>query len=85
MTNQFEKISEFQQTIATAGISPKLFYTKAEVSKITGLSISTLDRLRAAGIGPGYKKLTRGKEKNGRIVYPVKALADFYFDTIKTA
>ena len=58
----------------------KIAISKKEMSKETGQSISTLDRLRKSGLGCAYVK--QGK---GDIFYPLVELAKYYVNaTIKT-
>ena len=49
------------------------------MSRETGLSISTLDRLRRAGQGCGY--IQKGQ---GDVSYPLLELAKYYTQTIQT-
>ena len=57
----------------------KIAISKKEMSRETGLSISTLDRLRRAGLGCGYLQ-----EGQGDISYPLLELAKYYTHTIQT-
>lgn len=57
----------------------KIALSKKEMSLETGVSISTLDRLRKNGLGCAYKK-----EKNGDIFYPISELAKYYTQVIQT-
>lgn len=57
----------------------KIAISKKEMSQETGVSVSTLDRLRKSGLGCEYKK-----ERNGDIFYPLTALAKYYSQTIQT-
>lgn len=58
----------------------KIALSKKEMSRETGQSISTLDRLRKNGLGCSYIK--QGK---GDIFYPLSELAKYYVNsTIKT-
>jgi len=79
-----DQIKEFQAFVAASGIRPKALYPRIEAAMILGQSPATLDRMRAAGVGPEYKKLRIGKGKNGQVLYPAAALAAFCIDTIKT-
>lgn len=59
----------------------KIALCKKEMSTETGLSISTLDRMRRNGLGCGYIK-----EDRGDVFYPLTALAKYYCQAvIKTA
>ena len=59
----------------------KIALSKKEMALETGLSISTLDRLRKAGLGCSYIK--QGK---GDIFYPLLECAKYYCESIiKTA
>ena len=49
------------------------------MSRETGLSISTLDRLRRSGLGCAY--IQKGQ---GDVVYPLLELAKYYTQTIQT-
>jgi len=57
----------------------KIAISKKEMSRETGLSISTLDRLRRAGQGCGY--IQKGQ---GDVSYPLLELAKYYTQTIQT-
>ena len=57
----------------------KVAISKKEMSRETGLSISTLDRLRRAGKGCGY--IQQGQ---GDVSYPLVELAKYYTKTIQT-
>ncbi len=58
----------------------KIALSKKEMSRETGQSVSTLDRLRKSGLGCAYIK--QGK---GDIFYPLSELAKYYCQqTIKT-
>jgi len=58
----------------------KIALSKKEMSKETGQSISTFDRLRKSGHGCSYIK-----QGNGDIFYPLIELAKYYVNaTIKT-
>lgn len=57
----------------------KIAISKKEMSRETGLSISTLDRLRRAGLGCGY--IQQGQ---GDVAYPLLELAKYYTQTIQT-
>ncbi|MDD2894973.1 MAG: helix-turn-helix domain-containing protein [Aliarcobacter sp.] len=59
--------------------------SQKEASKILGVSIATLYRLRASGIGPSYKKLDSAG-KNGTIVYPLQSIIKYLTElNVKTA
>jgi len=51
----------------------KIALCKKEMSAETGVSISTLDRLRKNGLGCGYIK-----EDKGDVFYPLTELAKYY-------
>ena len=57
----------------------KIAISKKEMSRETGLSISTLDRLRRSGLGCAY--IQKGQ---GDVVYPLLELAKYYTQTIQT-
>jgi hypothetical protein len=58
----------------------KIALSKKEMSRETGQSASTLDRLRKQGLGCAYIKQGRGD-----IFYPLSELAKYYCQsTIKT-
>lgn len=59
----------------------KIALSKKEMSLETGVSISTLDRLRKNGLGCGYIK-----HNQGDVFYPLLELAKYYTHAvIKTA
>lgn len=57
----------------------KIAISKKEMSRESGVSVSTLDRLRRAGLGCGY--IQQGQ---GDVSYPLLELAKYYTRTIKT-
>lgn len=85
MTNK-EKVEELISMIKAIGLKPKLQYTESQTAEILGLSTATLWRMRNQGIGIDFKKReTNSKSKNGRVLYPISAIADYYFNNVKTA
>lgn len=59
--------------------------SQKEASKILGVSIATLYRLRELGVGISYKKLD-SKSKNGTVVYPLQEIVRYLTESnIKTA
>ena len=59
--------------------------SQKEASKILGVSIATLYRMREQGIGAGYKKLD-SNSKNGTIAYPLQEIVRYLTQSnIKTA
>lgn len=59
--------------------------SQKNTAKILGVSIATLFRLRASGVGPSYKKLD-SKSKNGTVVYPLQEIIKFITESnVKTA
>ena len=57
----------------------KLALSKKEMALETGLSISTLDRLRKNGLGCAYIK-----KCNGDVFYPLTELAKYYTNVVQT-
>jgi|GEM_PF-1279438 len=55
----------------------KMALSKKEMSRETGLSVSTLDRLRKNGLGCGYIK-----ENKGDVFYPLTELAKYYCQSV---
>jgi hypothetical protein len=55
----------------------KVAISKKEMSRETGLSISTLDRLRKNGLGCGYIK-----QDKGDVFYPLIELAKYYCQSV---
>lgn len=59
--------------------------SQKEASKILGVSIATLYRLRESGIGISYKKLD-GLGKNGTVQYPLQEIVRYLTESnVKTA
>ena len=59
--------------------------SQKEASKILGVSIATLYRMREQGIGASYKKLD-SNSKNGTVVYPLQEIVRYLTESnIKTA
>ena len=80
-----EQIKQVQTILVILDLPLQLFYTKAQSSRIIGLSAVTLDRMKAKGVGMEYKKVVTGDGKNGRVMYPISEIARFYFENVKTA
>lgn len=57
----------------------KVALSKKEMSLETGVSISTLDRLRKSGLGCSYIK-----KGGGDIFYPLTELAKYYTQVVQT-
>ena len=57
----------------------KIVTSKKEMSQESGLSISTLDRLRKNGLGCSYIK-----KGHGDIFYPLTELAKYYTQVVQT-
>lgn len=55
-----------------------------QVSKIIGVSPSTLKNWRDQGIGPGFKKMDAAGKK-GRVIYTKQSVATWLCDIQKTA
>lgn len=60
----------------------KLSFSPVTAAKLIGVSASTLESWRRAGIGPEYVKM---EGKRGKVMYPKIAIAEFLSQTIKTA
>jgi len=58
----------------------KIALSKKEMAQETGLSISTLDRLRKNGLGCGYLQHDKGD-----VFYPLVELAKYYCRVKQTA
>jgi len=57
--------------------------SRKQCAEVLGKSTATIDRLRANGIGPKFKKDKRSK--NGRVTYPIVEVAKYIqADTIET-
>ncbi len=81
-----EKIEELMVIVKAIGLKPQLQYTETQTAQILGVSSASLWRMRKEGIGIDYKKReTNSKSNNGRIMYPISAIADYYFDNVRTA
>jgi len=67
------------------GTYKKALLSRKETAGIIGVSVATLDRLKAQGIGVEYKKMD-GKGKNGTVKYPLQAIVRYLTDNhVKTA
>lgn len=74
-TEEKEKlIKETMDDISAAGYK-QLMLSPRDVSEITGVSISTLDNWRRAGVGIEFKKMDTGTR--GRVMYPKRAVAEW--------
>ncbi len=81
-----ERLEEIAVVIKAIGLTPKLQYTENQTAQILGISTASLWRMRKEGIGLDYKKReTNSKSNNGRVMYPLSAIADYYFNNIRTA
>ena len=84
MKNHNEQTEQLQRLLKLLDLPLQLFYTKAQASRIIGLSAVTLDRMKSKGVGMEYKKVVTGTGHNGRVMYPIDEIARFYFDNVKT-
>jgi len=84
MATTNEQIEQLQSLLKLLDLPLQLFYTKAQASRIIGLSAVTLDRMKKAGAGMEYKKVVTGTGHNGRVMYPISEIARFYFENVKT-
>ena len=57
----------------------KIAISKKEMSQESGISVSTLDRLRKNGLGCSYIK-----KGQGDIFYPLTELAKYYTQVVQT-
>lgn len=81
--NTKDRIEHLMVIIKAIGLTPQLQYNEHQVSKIIGKSPATLYRERVNGVGIPYKKTrTNSKSDNGKILYPIHSIADYYFDNI---
>ena len=85
MKTSNEQTEQLQGLIKLLDLPLQLFYTKAQASRIIGLSSVTLDRMKAKGVGMEYKKVVTGAGNNGRVMYPIDEIARFYYENVKTA
>ena len=52
--------------------------SRKQAAEALNISTATLDRMKDNGVGPTYTKVdTDSKSKNGKVFYPVTALADY--------
>lgn len=52
--------------------------SRTQAAKALNMSTATLDRMKAQGIGPAYTKIdTDSRSNNGKVFYPVTAIADY--------
>jgi len=52
--------------------------SRTQAAKALNMSTATLDRMKAQGIGPAYIKVDTGsRSNNGKVFYPVTAIADY--------
>ena len=52
--------------------------SRTQAAKALNMSTATLDRMKAQGIGPAYTKVDTGsRSNNGKVFYPVTAIADY--------
>lgn len=81
-----EKIEELTVVIKAMGLKPQLQYSENQTAKILGTSTMSLYRMRKDGVGLDYKKReTNSKSNNGRVMYSISSIANYYFDNIRTA
>ena len=85
MKTSNEQIEQLQSLLKLLDLPLQLFYTKAQASRIIGLSAVTLDRMKTKGVGMDYKKVVTGSGTNGRVMYPIDEIARFYYENVKTA
>lgn len=67
------------------GTYKKAMLSRKQTAEVIGVSVATLDRLKAEGIGINYKKLA-GKGANGTVKYPLQAIVKYLTENhVKTA
>ena len=77
-SNSIEKIIEDINQIDDGKYKNQIVLNQLQVSKIIGVSSSTLEKWRNEGIGIEWKKV------GGRILYPKISIAQWLLQTIKT-
>jgi len=73
-----EKVIEDHITDIGKIFPSRLMLSKKELAQLRNVSESTLNREKANGIGVEYK------EQRGRIMYPVRSIAEWLADLTKT-
>lgn len=58
------------------GTYKKAMLSRKETAEVIGVSVATLDRLKADGVGVEYKKMV-GKGANGTVKYPLQAIVRY--------
>jgi len=52
--------------------------SRKQAAEALNMSTATLDRMKDQGIGPAYTKMsTDSRSNNGKVFYPVTAIADY--------
>lgn len=74
------RIREFKDLLEALGFPLKLYYTRAEVAKMLGLSYGSLDRLIRTNIFEIHEHKV-GEKPNSKLFISIEALADFWFKT----
>jgi hypothetical protein len=77
-SNSIEKIIEDINQIDNGRYKNQIVLNQLQVSKIIGVSSSSLEKWRKEGIGIEWKKV------GGRILYPKISIAKWLLQTIKT-
>ena len=67
------------------GTYKKAMLSRKQCAELIGVSVATLDRLKAEGIGVEYVKMS-SKGKNGTVKYPLQAIVRYLTENnVKTA
>lgn len=74
-TEEKEKLIKETMSDISVGGYKQLMLSPRDVSEITGVSISSLDNWRRAGVGIEFKKMDTGTR--GRVMYPKRAVAEW--------
>ncbi len=55
-----------------------LILSRKQAAEALNISTATLDRMKESAVGPAYTKVdTNSRSNNGKVYYPVTALADY--------
>lgn len=76
MNNRQEEKEQFIKVLVE--LYSTVILSRTQAAKALNMSTATLDRMKAQGIGPAYTKIdTNSRSNNGKVFYPVTAIADY--------
>ncbi len=80
INNQNEEKKQYVKLLVD--LYSSVILSRKQASVALNISTATLDRMKKNGVGPAYTKMdTNSKSKNGKVSYPVAAIADYLINS----